>query len=204
MKNRKVIHLFIFLFCSLLFNINLFAQEPKLIKRTMSNSEFTKFKNFFGTYEKGKNYNKIYNGHGTGLIPPTEEQWIEMRNQPTFIDKIEFPLGIAGTPASHDNSSTVWFPPIGNQGSEGSCVSWACGYYTKTFQEAREHNWDLSGCLWEGGYYGYPSIGYQDKVFSPDFIYHQVNNGIDNGSYYYDNMELLKLIGCCYLGQNAI
>ena len=50
-------------------------------------------------------------------------------------------------PSSWDNSATNWFPPIGNQGSEGSCVSWACGYYTKTFQEAKEHNWNLFGML---------------------------------------------------------
>ena len=118
-----------------------------------------------------------------------------MRQMPVVVDRIEF--GKDAAPPSHDNSITNWFPPIGNQDGEGSCVSWACGYYTKTFQEASEHNWDLSGCIWVGGYYGHPSSAYQDKIFSPDFIYHQVNDGSDNGSYYSDNINLLYRIGCC-------
>jgi len=98
--------------------------------------------------------------------------------------------------SSHDNSATNWFPPIGSQGAEGSCVSWACVYYTKTFQEAKEHNWDLSGCIWEE-VLGEPSSAYHDSIFSPDFVYHQVNDGQDRGSTYFDNMNLLERIGCC-------
>ncbi|MDZ7821939.1 MAG: hypothetical protein U5N26_09065 [Candidatus Marinimicrobia bacterium] len=52
--------------------------------------------------------------------------------------------------SAHDNSATIWFPPVGNQGAEGSCVLWATAYQTKTFQEAFEHNRYLSGALWEG------------------------------------------------------
>ncbi|MEE9431700.1 MAG: FISUMP domain-containing protein [Melioribacteraceae bacterium] len=194
---KKTIPLSVFLFFIYVLTIQISAQEVKLFKRVMSDSEFTKFKNYTGTYEEGKNYNKKFNGHGTGLKPPTAEQWIEMKNQSLLIDRIEFPTGRAIASPSHDNSATNWFPPIGNQDGEGSCVSWASGYYVKTFQEAKEHNWDLSSCLWEGGYYGYPSASYQDKIFSPDFIYHQVNDGEDHGSYYLDNMNLLERLGCC-------
>ena len=169
-----------------------FAQEIKLKKRTMTDVEFAKFKNFVGTYEKGKNYNQIIDGHGTGLIPPTKEQWEEMKNQQNLVERIEFPASAAGVPSNYDNSRTNWFPPIGNQGTQGSCATWACGYYTKTFQEAKEHNWDLSGCSWEGGYYGHPSATYQDKIFSPAFIYNQQNNGVDNGSTIQGNLILLS------------
>ncbi len=196
MKNIYIKYFLSVLFIVLLCTKN-YAQQPKLIKRVMTDTEFTNYKNFVGTYEKGKNYNQIIDGHGTGLMPPTEEQWKEMKNQPLLIDKIDFPLETLETPASHDNSSTIWFPPIGHQDGEGSCVSWSCVYYTKTFQEAREHNWDLSGCVWEGGPLGYPSNLYQDKIFTPDFVYHQVNNGVDNGSSYSDNINLLQQIGCC-------
>jgi hypothetical protein len=112
-----------------------------------------------------------------------------------MVDGIRFPEK-QDPPLNHDNSASNWFPPIGNQDGEGSCVSWACGYYMKTFQEALEHAWDLSGCSWIGGYYGHPSVSYQDQIFSPDFIYHQVNGGVDEGSNYSDNMNLLQRIGC--------
>lgn len=163
----------------------------------MTKQEFNALKEKEGIYIRGKNYNIIIDGHGTGLRPPTTEQWEEMRKLPICIDDIEFTGAKDGAPPSHDNSATIWFPPIGNQDGEGSCVSWACGYYTKTFQEAKEHNWDLAGCVWEGGSLGNPSGLYQDKIFSPDFMYHQVNFGLDVGSTYFDNINLLEGIGCC-------
>lgn len=166
------------------------AGESKIIRRHMTTKEFLKIKSLEGVYQKGVNYNKIVNGHGTGLKPPTEEKWQELFEQTILIDHYVSEIDVM--PSSHDNSNSKWFPPIGNQDGEGSCVSWACGYYTKTFQEAREHHWDLSACTWDGGYWGHPNEAYQEYIFSPDFIYHQVNNGVDNGSYYSDNMNLWK------------
>jgi hypothetical protein len=183
------------LIVSLPMSTSLLAQVTKITRRVMTDEEFSRLKQKEGVYEEGKNYNIIIDGHGTGLRPPTEEQWEQIRRTACVVDKIEpskHPLR-----SSHDNSDTRWFPPIGTQDGEGSCVTWACGYYTKTFQEAREHDWDLSGCIWTGGYYGYPSVAYQDKIFSPDFIYHQVNGGVDQGSSYFNNMNLLERIGCC-------
>ena len=63
----------------------------------MTDIEFTRLKNFVGIYEKGKNYNQIIDGHGTGLMPPTEKQWEEMKNQPILIDRIESTLGTHGS-----------------------------------------------------------------------------------------------------------
>ena len=173
----------------LLFTTTEYSQQAKISKRVMTESEFQKLKDFTGTYEEGKNYNKIINGHGTGLVPPTEGEWEKMRNQPILIDKIEYPMRKLSAPSGYDNSSTIWFPPIGYQGPEGSCVPWALVYYIKTFQEAREHNWDLSGGLWQN----------DDKIFNPDFCYHLLNNGVDNGISYADNINLLQQIGCCTL-----
>jgi hypothetical protein len=45
-------------------------------------------------------------------------------------------------PPSADNSAGL--PPAGDQGAQGSCVSWASGYYYKTYQEGREHSWSLT------------------------------------------------------------
>jgi len=173
----------------------LFAPEARFARRVMTEEEFNRLKEREGVYEEARNYNIIIDGHGTGLQPPTAEEWEEIRTMPIVVDMRE--SSEDSLPSSHDNSATIWFPPIGNQDGEGSCVSWACGYYTKTFQEAVEHDWDLSESVWIGGFYGYPSVGYQDKIFSPDFIYHQVNSGEDDGSKFSDNMNLLKRIGCC-------
>nr|MDA3816651.1 choice-of-anchor D domain-containing protein [Prolixibacteraceae bacterium] len=170
-------------------------QKVSFSKRSFSEQELDELKAKIGVAQEGVNYNVKINGFGTGLIPPTEEQWAKMKAQAVFVDKMTF--ADASAPVSHDNSATIWFPPIGNQAAEGSCVGWATGYYNKTFQEAREHNWDLSGCTWENGWEGYPSPAYQDKIFSPDFIYHQINGGTDGGSTYGDALNLLYRIGCC-------
>jgi len=181
--------------CLLFTASNISAQKAKITRRIMTNEEFQKLISLEGVYQEGKNYNIIIDGHGTGLRPPTMQEWLRIKKLPVLIEDVQF--SAISAPASVDNSSTPWFPPIGNQDGEGSCASWACGYYTKTFQEAKEHNWDLSGATWDGGYNGAPNEAYQNVIFSPDFIYHQVNNGDDNGSYYSDNINLLERIGCC-------
>ncbi|MBC8385345.1 MAG: C1 family peptidase [Candidatus Cloacimonetes bacterium] len=167
----------------------------ELVMRIMTDNEFAMMKRNIGTCREGQNYNVLIDGHGTGLKPPTEEYWQNIRNRPVVVERV-----ISNNDrdrSSVDNSTDNWFPPIGNQDGEGSCVAWACGYYTKTYQEALEHSWDLSGCSWVGGYYGNPQAANQDMIFSPDFIYHQVNGGTDTGSWYDDSITLLSEIGCC-------
>ncbi len=119
--------------------------------RTMTDQEFNKFKTCMGVYQPGKNYNIVINGNGTGLRPPTEEQWQKMRTMPIMVNIMNF--SNTTIPTKYDNSTTKYFPPIGDQDGTNSCVAWATGYYTKTFQEALEHGWDLSrymgrGILW--------------------------------------------------------
>lgn len=185
-QTRLIIMLWILLYAA---NMGLQAQ---VTTTALDPGEYEKLKNMEGVYQKGVNYNPIINGHGTGLRPPSEEEWEEIKKRDLVVRTYKG----GAAPASIDNSRFRWFPPVGNQDGEGSCVSWACGYYTKTFQEAYEHNWDLSDCEWVGGYDGHPEAAYQDRIFTPDFIYHQVNGGQDRGSTYSDNMDLLKDIGC--------
>lgn len=85
-------------------------------------------------------------------------------------------------PTSVDHSSNM--PPVGNQGWQGSCVAWAVGYYYKTYQEWREHNWSVT------------DLNHQ---YSPAFIYNQINNGVDNGSSYRKAFILLCQQGCAPL-----
>lgn len=156
--------------------------------------EVERLKSKFGVGEADKNYNLLINGHGTGLKPPTEKQWKQIAANAHFVDIVSLDPKIQ-IPSSIDHSAGPWFPPIGNQDGEGSCTCFAVGYYTKTFQEAKEHGWNLTGADWLGGYYGYPTPEYQDKIFSPDFLYHLINWGFDYGSSFEDAIDVIAQIG---------
>lgn len=169
------------------------AQTGKVARRVMTDAEFLQFKADVGVAVPGRNYNVVVDGHGTGLRPPTAEEWEAIRYLAIAAEPAS--LTLESLPAYWDNSATPWFPPIGNQDGEGSCTAWATTYYTKTFQEAKEHGWDLSGALWEGGYYGYPTADFQDRIFSPDFIYHLINSGKDFGSWYYNAIKAMENLG---------
>lgn len=107
------------------------------------------------------------------------------------ITGIKMPTATA-LPSVVDHSQEIYFPPIGNQGSEGSCTSWSIGYYISTYYEAAANGWDLSSAR-----YSYSGIdsAHLDKVMSPDFLYHQINNGIDAGSYFSDNIKVISQMG---------
>jgi len=64
-------------------------------------------------------------------------------------------------------SSTNAELPVGDQGSQGSCVGWATGYYYKSFQEEAQHHWDISK---------------PEFRFSPSWIYNQACGGRDQGT----------------------
>ena len=74
------------------------------------------------------------------------------------------------------------FPPAGSQGTQGSCVGWATAYALKSYQERMEIGWSLT-----------TSDGNFDPnhVFSPAFIYNQINGGEDRGSSPADALQLI-------------
>ncbi|MFO7946329.1 MAG: FlgD immunoglobulin-like domain containing protein [Armatimonadota bacterium] len=80
--------------------------------------------------------------------------------------------------AAADNSANM--PPVGNQGGQGSCASWATGYYHKGHQEWQEHGWDQSNA---------------SHQFSPAFLYNQVRVA-GGGSSLGGNMQLMVDKGC--------
>ena len=166
-------------------------EKARVAEHRITAVELEELKSKAGVYVEGQNYNQLINGHGTGVRPPTEDEWARIAESAYLVDNVAY----SSSPPSVDQSATPWFPPIGNQDGEGSCVAFAVGYYTKTFQEAKEHAWDLSGAAWEGGYYGYPTQSYQNRIISPDFIYHLVNYGIDDGSSYYNAIRLVCFVG---------
>ena len=158
----------------------------KYITRTLTDEDFE--------IVETNNTSEKYNSHATGLLPLTEEdiEWLKDNALTiTGFKKLET------LPNSLDNSDTIYFPPIGEQDGVGSCVAFSLGYYINTYYQARKNNWDLSGASWEGGYYGEPTNSYQDKIMSPNFVYNQINNGIDSGSSYVDAIKLISNIGEC-------
>ncbi len=84
-----------------------------------------------------------------------------------------------GLPSRVDLSSRM--PPVGNQGSQGSCVAWAVAYAAKSYQERIEHNWQYDSPM---------SGGSGQRVFSPAYVYNQINGGRDDGSVIDDAMQL--------------
>lgn len=76
-------------------------------------------------------------------------------------------------------------PPPGNQGRQNSCVGWSTAYALKSYQERVETNRTLT----RNG-----SVDY-DKVFSPAFVYNQINNGRDGGSRFVDALRVLSSQG---------
>lgn len=162
-----------------------------IIDHKITSQEITEIKNQLGN--PNPETNKTVNGHGTGFSTPTLDDMAEIAQKAYVIDSITY----VGAGSSVDNSATPWFPPIGNQDGEGSCVAWAVGYYVKTYQEAKEHGWDLSGATWEGGTYGHPTTAYQNKIISPEFIYSLINGGVDLGAEFEDGIDLLAAIGAC-------
>jgi parallel beta-helix repeat protein len=154
------------------------GKQLQIAEHRITVSEAQRLKQEIGVYTPGENYSKSVDGYGTGWRPPTEEEWAQLADNGYIIDKIS-QEGTISAPSVVDHSKEPWFPPIGNQGSEGSCTCWAVGYYMKTYQEASEHSWNLTGAVWDGTQ---PSIEYQDRIISPAFIYNLVNGGVDDGS----------------------
>ena len=76
-------------------------------------------------------------------------------------------------PPSIDLSAN--FPPVGDQGGQSSCVGWAVGHALKSYQERLEERWEFG----------------PETVFSPAWIYNQINGGRDQGSLIRDALQLI-------------
>ncbi len=154
---------------------------------------------------KDNDLNRAVDEMGTGLLHPTEEQWQDIveRGFVRIVDSnrlVEL-VGRDQLRGGVDHSLSPYFPPIGNQGYKGSCVSFSTGYYIATFYLAREFGWDLSGATWSGAWPGAPSAAYRNRIMSPDFLFLQLyeydafTEAPDWGSYYVDNIVALSRIG---------
>lgn len=99
-------------------------------------------------------------------------------------------IGSSKMPASVDLSSKM--PPPGNQGSQNSCVGWSIAYGMKSYNEKTARNWELTS----GNEIN------EQHVFSPAYIYNQINHGQDNGSKFTDAFNLLQTKGVASLSKD--
>lgn len=79
-------------------------------------------------------------------------------------------------------------PPVGNQGSQGSCVAWSVGYYHWSHTQYKDYGWDLSQT---------------SHQISAAFIYNQINGGADVGAYFEDAIKLICEQGACMMSDFA-
>ena len=127
------------------------------------------------------------NGNQSGdLVIPSQEEIDAIPTAPSIPPASLAIRTLAANPASVDISASM--PPVGDQGNENSCVAWASGYAIKSYQEAQEHKWSLSGGTGPNGIN-------TSHVFSPAYIYNQINGGKDKGSLFADAFSLLEKQG---------
>ncbi len=123
----------------------------------------------------------------TGLDPMSESQIRSLKTIASLGSLYHKTL-----PSEMDLSNTQYFPPIGNQGPKGSCSAFSNAYYIHTYNEAREHGWNLSNAEWDNAL-GSPSASYLDKIMSPDFTYHLASIG--PGSNHVSVISILDRLG---------
>ena len=98
--------------------------------------------------------------------------------------KEEILTGDGDNKSSVDNSTSKYFPPIGNQGVLSTCTVWSTVYYQMSYAINKEL--DRDGKL-------------DENIMSPYWVYSMINNGKDIGTYYTDALIVLSKIGAVSL-----
>lgn len=83
-------------------------------------------------------------------------------------------------PSSVDNSKLACFPPIKNQGFLNSCISFAATYYAATHMTGLARGWSSKTDTYQ---------------FSPKWTYNFVNEGINQGTWFYETFDVLLKLG---------
>lgn len=175
------------------------ANETILSQRTLPNGEVQVFTNKDNeTYLKSfllssgnwilKDSNKL-TLHKSGLIPKGTAPQTDSNLSKALKAKLEASgINLSVLPSSVDYSASPYLPPVGDQ-TVNDCAAWSAGYYLRTYQEAKDLGWDVK----QNG------LPINSHVFSPSFIYNQINGGGDNGSALEDVGGLLETEGAATL-----
>ena len=132
----------------------------------------------------------LITGCSTKKKSTTEGTGLKFTDKETLnkINKAKAPfIGSSNIPQLVDLSTKL--PPPGNQGAQNSCVGWSIAYGMKSYQEKTARNWELIN----GNEID------KSHVFSPAYIYNQINGGQDNGAMFADAFNLLQSKGVASL-----
>ena len=136
-----------------------------------------------GVRQEGVDYNLRYGEFGTGLAPPTAEQYESMVGEVKLYDSASLGQGLE-LPSTVDHSKEGIFPTVGNQASQGSCAAWATSYYTNGYLQAKDNNWTDASAGTN-----------KSHLMSPAWCYNKVNGGYDSGSSWWDNTAIMMDLG---------
>jgi C1A family cysteine protease len=92
-------------------------------------------------------------------------------DESNVLEDLEIPVDL---PDFFDLSNLL--PPIGNQGRQGSCVSWAITYYLKSFQERVESGQPYTDAM----------------IMSPSYTYNQLTQGVCEGTSVLATLDILQ------------
>ena len=145
----------------------------------MTKLEVIELKERVGVWDPTLNYNPIINGLGTGLAPPTEEEWDAMVGT---VEVVESTMNL-DLPGYVNHSTSTYFPIVRSQGSQGSCAAWATTYYTAGYLQAKDNGWTQA------------SAGNNNHLMSPAWTFNKVNHGVVGGSHTWTNFYILSDLG---------
>ena len=121
---------------------------------------------------------------GTGAEDVSPELYASFKMSGFNSNLLGTPQDAASRPDHIDLSMN--FPLPGDQGKQNSCVGWAVAYALKSFQEKVENNWELND---------------SNHLFSPSFVYNQLNDGHDRGTSFNKALDLAVNTGLTTLDQ---
>ena len=93
------------------------------------------------------------------------------------------PIMAGDLPVKIDNSLLRYFPPIRNQGQLGSCASFASTYVQLSYMTAFQRDLDIR------------NPGDNTNKYSPKWSYNMLNGGVNEGTYFLENYQLLEKHG---------
>ncbi|MBN1215367.1 MAG: hypothetical protein JXA99_07965 [Candidatus Lokiarchaeota archaeon] len=125
----------------------------------------------------------IIDGHGTGYRIPLKEDLDILKGKTIVKNVIERNSIKTSYASSIDLSKDIYFPIVGDQRKQGSCVAWANTYYAYGYLEARDNGWDASS-------------GNLDYLLSPAWAYNKLVSE-DLGTIPFYNAELIMDWGVC-------
>ncbi len=206
-KKWKKTSITIFLLLSVIlfnFGFHVKAEYPVSVgEKILDTNEISKNTVEIFTLKDGQNYKKLLENKDNVWTVVKEEK-LQLRktglktesgiNKNSSLGKsIENKLKASGynlsqLPSKVDYSDSPYLPPIGEQ-ELNDCVAWSTTYYVRTFQQAKDIGWNIKN----------GSLPIYYHVFSPSYVYNQINGGSDDGGTLNEAGNLLRDTGAVTL-----